>query len=85
MGVLPSEFWRVDRHIISLLGGLIGGLLPNDKSNIHPLLMGAIVSVLATKILVGDYDRGYQWTWKDIVFAITTISEGVLGAKLVYH
>jgi hypothetical protein len=73
----------LNRHVVAIVAGVLGGLLPNDKSNIHPLLMGAIVSVLATKILVGDYDRGYQWTWKDIVFAITTISEGVLGAKLV--
>ena len=83
MGVLPSEFWRLDRHIIACISGVIGGLLPTDKSNIHPLLMGAILAFLATKVLVGDYDRGYQWTLSDLVFGVTTISEGILGARLV--
>jgi hypothetical protein len=83
MGFLPFQFYELNRHIVAVLSGIIGGLLPNDKSNIHPLLMGAILAVLAVKVLIGDYDRGYQWSWKDVVFAITTISEGVLGAKLV--
>jgi hypothetical protein len=83
MGFLPSEFYEINRHIIALISGIIGGLIPNNKSNIHPLVMGAILAVLAVKVLVGDYDKGYQWSWKDIVFAITTILEGALGAKLV--
>ena len=68
-----------NRHVIAFLAGVIGGLIPNDKSNIHPLLMGAILAILATKVLVGDYDRGYQWTCSDIVFVAITASEGALG------
>jgi hypothetical protein len=71
-----------NRHIVAFLSGAIGGVIPNNKSNIHPLLMGAIISFLATKVLIGDYDRGYKWSSSDIVFAIITIAEGVLGAKL---
>jgi hypothetical protein len=71
------------RHAVALLAGMIGGLLPNDKSNIHPLLMGAILAFLATKVLVGDYDRGYAWTSMDLVFVCVTAAEGVLGAYLV--
>lgn len=83
MGFLPKEFFHINRHIIALISGILGGLIPNNKSNIHPSLMGAILAILAVKVLIGDYDQGYQWTWKDIVFAITTITEGVLGSKLV--
>jgi len=71
-----------NRHILAFLAGAIGGIIPNNKSNIHPLLMGAIIAVLAVKVLIGDYDRGYQWSSSDIVFALITITEGALGAKL---
>lgn len=71
-----------NRHIVAFLAGAIGGVIPNNKSNIHPLLMGAILAVLAVKVLIGDYDRGYQWSSSDIVFVVITITEGVLGAKL---
>lgn len=71
------------RHVIALVAGMIGGLLPNDKSNIHPLLMGAILAFLATKVLVGDYDQGYAWTRPDLVFLVVTAAEGVFGAYLV--
>lgn len=68
--------------MVAFLAGAIGGLIPNDKSNIHPLLMGAIFAWLATKILVGDYDRGYQWTVSDLGFLTVTALEGSLGAAV---
>ena len=83
MGFLPKEFFQINRHIVAVFSGMVGGLIPNDKSNIHPSLMGAILAVLAVKVLIGDYDSGYQWTWKDVVFGLTTIFEGALGARLV--
>ena len=75
----------MNRHILALAAGAIGGAIPNTKSNINPLLMGAILAFLVVKILVGDLDAGYQWSAKDIPFAINTIIEGVLGAALVSH
>lgn len=71
-----------NRHIVAILGGIVGGLIPNNKSNIHPLLMGAIIGILATKVLVGDYDRGYQWTLSDIAFVVISGIEGSLGAAI---
>lgn len=70
----------LNRHIVAIIAGMVGGLIPNDKSNIHPLLMGAILAVLSTKVLVGDYDKGYQWTVSDILFLAVTASEGAFGA-----
>ena len=83
MGIIPKEFFEMNRHIIAILSGLIGGIIPNNKSNIHPLLMGAILAILAVKVLIGDYDKGYQWTYKDIIFAFITSIEGAFGSILV--
>lgn len=71
-----------NRHIVALVGGMIGGVIPNNKSNIHPLVMGAIIGILSTKILVGDYDRGYQWTFSDLLFIAIAGTEGVIGASI---
>jgi hypothetical protein len=83
MGFLPKEFFQINRHILAILSGMLGGVIPNDKSNIHPLIMGAILAILAVKVLIGDYDPLYQWTWKDIVFVLTTICEGAIGAGFI--
>lgn len=72
-----------NRHIVAFISGMVGGIIPNDKSNIHPLLMGSIFAFLSTKVLVGDYDKGYQWSMSDIVFLLITVTEGSLGALLV--
>jgi hypothetical protein len=58
----------------------MAGFIPNNYSNINPLLLGAIFAVLFTKILFGDYDVGYKWTLSDVVFIIINSFEGMLGA-----
>lgn len=42
------------RHLLALAAGVLGGFVPNQKSNIHPLLMGALLAIFLTKILFGD-------------------------------
>ena len=79
---LLHEFLRPSRHIIATLSGFVAAFIPNDKSNINPFLMGIILAILVTKVLVGDYDTGYQWTLSDIVFIVVTSAEGVLGVRL---
>ena len=69
-------------HLFSLLCGFVAGFVPNNKSNIHPLLLGAIFALLGTKIVYGDYDRGYQWSARDLAFLGIVGGEGVLGAWL---
>jgi hypothetical protein len=71
-----------NRHLISVSAGILAGYIPNNHSNIHPLLMGAILAILLTKILIGDYDRRYQWTYSDFVFGFITACEGMLGALI---
>lgn len=73
---MPSQY------IFPFVCGLVAGLVPNRKSNIHPVLLGVIFGILFTKIVFGDYDRGYQWTLLDPVFAVVTGSLGALGAYI---
>jgi hypothetical protein len=42
--------------------------------------MGFILSILATKVIYGDYDKGYQWTINDIYFVIIVGGLGSFGA-----
>lgn len=63
--------------------GFIAAFIPNNKSNIHPLLLGIIFALLFTKILFGDYDSGYQWSRIDFVFVVLVGLEGLLGAWIV--
>lgn len=72
--------WK--RHAFAIGCGVVGGIMPNKKSNIHPLLLGAIFSILFVKIVFGDLDTGYQWSRWDIVFLGVTGLEGMLGAAL---
>ena len=79
---LLDEFLRPSRHCIATLSGFVAAFIPNDKSNINPFLMGVILAILVTKVLVGDYDTGYQWTLSDIVFVIVTSAEGLIGVRV---
>jgi len=72
----------LQRHIFAIACGLIAGIVPNKKSNIYPPLLGFIFAILFTKIVFGDYDKGYQWTMSDIYFVIIVGGEGALGAWL---
>ena len=42
--------------------------------------MGFMLSILLTKIVFGDYDKGYQWSLNDIWFVLIVGGEGALGA-----
>jgi hypothetical protein len=42
--------------------------------------MGIILSILLTKIVYGDYDRGYTWSINDIYFVFVVGSLGAVGS-----
>ena len=67
-------------HIFALACGIIAGVFSNNKSNIHPLLLGIIFAILFTKLVFGDYDRGYQFSSSDLLFALVVGGEGAIGA-----
>ena len=68
------------RILTAFLLGIGAAFVPNKKSNIHPVLLGAIFGFLFTKILLGDYDRGYAWTFSDLAFFLHTTLAGAAGA-----
>ncbi len=79
---IPSKVYNLRRNLFAFIVGCIAGFIPNDKSNIPPSLLGIIFAILATKIVYGDYDIGYQWSAADIIFLIVIGSLGAAGAEL---
>ena len=59
--------------------GYLATLIPNKKSNIHPLVASAIFGLLFAKIVFGDWDRGFQFTYLDIFYSMAVIFSAVLG------
>lgn len=75
-----SKMNNLRQHFFSVVCGLIAAFIPNNKSNIHPLLLGIIFALLFTKIVFGDYDVGYQWSRADFAFLGVVGFEGFVGA-----
>jgi len=80
-----KNFTDPKRHLLAVACGILGGSLPNNNSNMHPLFTGAILAGLIVKIIYGDYDTGYQWSVSDLVFWSVTLIEGVIGAIMVTY
>jgi len=53
---------------LTVFAGYIGGLIPNDKSNIPHWMMALLVGVLTAKVVYGDFDEGFQWSKSDLIF-----------------
>jgi uncharacterized membrane protein YeaQ/YmgE (transglycosylase-associated protein family) len=68
-----------------MIGGYIGALIPGEKSNIPPLLLAVIVGSLVSKVVYGDFDKGYVWTTSDILYWIITILEALIGGCLALY
>ena len=77
-----KEFYKPNRHILALAAGIIGGSLPNQISNINHLLMGGLLAGFLVKVIYGDYDLGYQWTFSDIIFWFVVVIEGVIASYI---
>jgi len=71
---------KILRDLFAFFCGCIAGITPNEKSNIHPLLLGVLFALLFTKIVFGDDDAGYQWSLSDLYFFLIVGGEGALGA-----
>jgi len=71
--------------IATIIGGFIGALLPNKLSNIPHLLMAVIIGSLASKVIYGDFDIGYQWTISDIYYWFITIIESLVGGSAALY
>lgn len=78
-----NELQNPKRHLLAVASGILGGAIPNQKSNIHPFLLGAILALLIVKLVYGDLDRGFQFSSADILYGVVFGLEGVLGAWLI--
>ena len=78
-----KELGDPKRHLLAVASGILGGAIPNQKSNLHPFLLGALFALLIVKLVYGDYDIGFQFSLADIMFVIVIGLEGVLGAFLL--
>ena len=65
--------------ISTFMVGYLATLIPKKKSNIHPLVASAIFGLLFAKIVFGDWDRGFQFTYLDIFYSMAVIFSAVLG------
>lgn len=70
---------------VTIIGGYIGALLPNKLSNIPHLLMAVIMGSLASKVVYGDFDVGYQWSQSDIYYWFVTVIEALFGGYLALY
>ena len=71
--------------VLGILGGFIGSLLPNDKSNIPRWILAVIFGVLAVKIVYGDFEEGFHWSKSDLIFYPFTILLGIIGHYICYY
>lgn len=78
-----KELYDPRRHLLAIASGILGGAIPNEKSNVHPFLLGAIFSILIVKLVYGDFDLGFQFSVFDLFFVVIIGFEGVLGAWLI--
>ena len=72
----------LQESIITFIFGYLGASIPNSKSNIHPLLLAALFGSLATKVIFGDWDVGYQYSFSDILFWSYHISIAIFAGLL---
>ena len=73
----------IKRHILGISAGIVGSFIPNNKSNSNSLLNGILFSCFIVKYLYGDLDKGYKWTFSDLIFWFFVIIEGFIGAYII--
>lgn len=83
--MIISNFYSIEQTIFTIVIGFLAGLVPNDKSNIHPLLLAGIVGSFIRKIIYGDFDNGYKWSIDDLYFWLLSIFLGVFGGFIAIN
>ena len=71
------------RHILAVSSGVLGGSFLHKKSQISGFVLGAMLDILIVKLIIGDLDKGFQFSVYDILFLVVFGLEGFLGAWLV--
>jgi len=63
--------------LLTILLTIILLQIPN-KSNFSSAYIIPMITALTVKYVLGDWDRGYQWSLSDIVFWLTIIGTSTL-------
>ena len=71
-----------EQLVTTVVIGYLAALVPNRLSNIPPLVLAVLVGALSSKVIYGDWDRGYAWTWSDAVFWAVSAVEALLGGLI---
>lgn len=66
--------------ILSVLFSIILYLIPN-KSNYSKYVMIPLITILLIKYIIGDWDKGYIYTYKDILFYLIL---GLISIVTIY-
>ncbi len=48
-------------------------------------LVGGGLAAIARKLAFGDWDQGFAWTSKDLLFWATSFAEGAAGAAVAHY
>jgi uncharacterized membrane protein YeaQ/YmgE (transglycosylase-associated protein family) len=74
-----------EQVLSTIIAGYVGALIPNDRSNIPPLLLSVIFGAIVSKVVYGDFDKGYTWTKSDILYWVLTVTESIIGGCLALY
>ena len=74
-----QNIYNYEQIIITIIFGYLGALLPNKNSNIPRIFSAICLGSFMSKVLYGDWDKGYKWTISDIFYWIITILETIIG------
>ena len=79
---MNQNIGNYEQILTTIIGGYLGALLPNKLSNIPHLMMAMIIGSLFSKIIYGDFDKGFQFTKSDILYWIVTFIEALVGGTI---
>jgi len=68
--------------ILSVLFSIILYLIPN-KSNYSKYVMIPLITILLIKYIIGDWDKGYIYTYKDILFYLILVLISIVTIYLL--
>ena len=67
---------------VTIIASLVLSIAPN-KSNFPDEIAIPVVATLISKLTIGDWDEGYQWSASDVVYWPVLLLAGFLTVKVL--